>query len=255
MIARQRFNLNRANRLAKHKPADKTFAEDPLKIAGFEETLVGLTREFTEGVEGIVGQRIEPLHAAEESMLAAVAALDHGQNERAPGHMGDALRHLIEARDTLRVTIGQDAAAAAGDAQLRPHASPEDPQAEERRGRGRGDRRGNRRTRPGRRLRLRDPGRPHDGATGGRGEEGEEAETEEEMREEEEPAKRRRSEKSEDRKAERPKGSGAGQGKGQAGEKGEPDDEDGGEPRKTSAARPWSGRSRSPIRPASWKRS
>ena len=99
MIARQRFNLNRANRLAKHKPTDKTIAEDPLKIAGFEETLVGLTREFTEGVEGIVGQRIEPLHAAEESMLAAIAALDHGQNERAPAHMGDALRHLIEARD------------------------------------------------------------------------------------------------------------------------------------------------------------
>ncbi len=40
LIARQRFNLNRANRLAKHKPTDKTIAEDPLKIAGFEETLV-----------------------------------------------------------------------------------------------------------------------------------------------------------------------------------------------------------------------
>jgi hypothetical protein len=108
LIARQRFNLNRANRLAKHKPTDKTIAEDPLKIAGFEETLVTMTREFTEGVEGIVGQRIEPLHAAEESMLAAVAALDHGQNARAPGHMGDALRHLIEARITLQILIGQD---------------------------------------------------------------------------------------------------------------------------------------------------
>ena len=103
LIARQRFNLNRANRLAKHKPTDKTIAEDPLKIAGFEETLAGMTRELTEGVEGIVGQRIEPLHAAEESMLAAVAALDHGQNARSPGHMSDALRHLIKARDTLRV--------------------------------------------------------------------------------------------------------------------------------------------------------
>ncbi len=108
LIARQRFNLNRANRLARHKPTDKTMAEDPLKIAGFEEMLVQMTREFTEGVEGIVGQRVEPLHAAEESMLAAVAALDHGQNMRAPGHMGDALRHLIEARLTLQVLIGQD---------------------------------------------------------------------------------------------------------------------------------------------------
>ncbi|HKI17294.1 MAG TPA: DUF4175 family protein, partial [Isosphaeraceae bacterium] len=111
LIARQRFNLNRANRLAKHKPADKTVAEDPLKIAGFEETLAGLTRELTEGVEGIIGERIEPLHAAEESMLAAIAALDHGQNARAPAHMGAALRHLIEARDSLRIAIGQDPAA------------------------------------------------------------------------------------------------------------------------------------------------
>ena len=99
------------DRLAKHKPADKTIAEDPLKIAGFEETLAGLTREFTEGVEGIVGQRIEPLHAAEEAMLAAIAALDHGQNAQAPAHMAAALRHLIAARDTLRVLIGQDPAA------------------------------------------------------------------------------------------------------------------------------------------------
>ena len=128
LIARQRFNLNRANRLAKHKPADKTIAEDPLKIAGFEETLAGLTREFTEGVEGIVGQRIEPLHAAEEAMLAAIAALDHGQNAQSPAHMGAALRHLIAARDTLRVVIGAGPRREQGDAQLRPHASPEDPQ-------------------------------------------------------------------------------------------------------------------------------
>ncbi len=112
LIARQRFNLNRAIRLARHKPSDKTIAEDPLKIAGFEETLVGLTREFTEGVEGIVGQRIEPLHAAEESMLGAISALDHAQNERAPAHMSVALRHLIEARDTIRIIIGQDPVAA-----------------------------------------------------------------------------------------------------------------------------------------------
>jgi hypothetical protein len=112
LIARQRFNLNRATRLVKHKPADKTYADDPLKIAGFEETLVELTREFTRGIEGIVGERIEPLHAAEESMLAAVGALDHGQNERAPDHMGSALRHLVSARNTLRITIGMASASA-----------------------------------------------------------------------------------------------------------------------------------------------
>jgi hypothetical protein len=112
LIARQRYNLNRATRLAKHKPSDKTIAEDPLKIAGFEEVLAGLTREFTEGVEGIVGERIEPLHAAEESMLGAIKALDHGQNAEAPPHMSLALRHLIESRNTLRVLIGQNPAVA-----------------------------------------------------------------------------------------------------------------------------------------------
>ena len=181
LIARQRFNLNRAKRLAKHKPADKTFVDDPLKIAGFEETLVEMTRELTEGFEGIVGERIEPLHAAEESMLAALAALDHGQNERAPDHMGDALRHLIQARNTLRVTIGQDAAIGAAMRGFDRAADPEDPQAEERPGRGRGDRRANRTTCPGRRHRLHDLGRRHDGATSGRGpRRGEEAKTDDE---------------------------------------------------------------------------
>ena len=104
LIARQRFNLNRATGWRSTSRATRTFAEDPLKIAGFEETLVGMTREFTAGVEGIVGERIEPLHAAEESMLAAIAALDHGQNAQPRPH-GVALRHLIDARNTLRIII------------------------------------------------------------------------------------------------------------------------------------------------------
>jgi hypothetical protein len=112
LIARQRFNLNRAQRLARHKPGDKAVGEDSIKITGFEEMLAGLTREFTEGVEGIVGQRIEPLHAAEEAMLGSITALDQGHNEQAPVHMSQALRHLIQARDTLRVAIGDDGARA-----------------------------------------------------------------------------------------------------------------------------------------------
>ncbi|MDR3636296.1 MAG: hypothetical protein P4L84_21010 [Isosphaeraceae bacterium] len=109
LIARQRYNLNRGMRLAKHKPGNKTFPEDPLKIATFEETLANQTREMTEGVEGIVGQRVEPLHAAEESMLAAVEALDRAKNAEAPEQMGDALRHLIEARESILQIIGDNA--------------------------------------------------------------------------------------------------------------------------------------------------
>jgi hypothetical protein len=105
LIARQRFNLNRGVRLAKHQPGDRRPSEDPLKIATFEETLAGLTREFTEGLEGIAGIRIEPLHEAEESMLAAVAAIDRGRNAEAPLNMADALRHLIEARRTVLMAV------------------------------------------------------------------------------------------------------------------------------------------------------
>src|SRR5262249_3558260 len=112
LIARQRFNLNRATRLAKHRPSDRVPAEDPLKISGFEETLVAMTREFTEGVEGVVGQRVEPLHQAEEAMLAAVAALDRGRNGEAPPNMSEALRRLIEVRNTLRQLIADDPALA-----------------------------------------------------------------------------------------------------------------------------------------------
>jgi len=108
LIARQRFNLNRGVRLARRKPADKGPSEDPFKIAGFEETLVGLTREFTEGIEGIVGERVEPLHQAEEAMLAAVEALDRGRNADAPQPMSEALRHLVSARRTIQVLIAED---------------------------------------------------------------------------------------------------------------------------------------------------
>ncbi|MEJ7636483.1 MAG: hypothetical protein WKF75_00460 [Singulisphaera sp.] len=108
LIARQRFNLNRGVRLARRKPADKGPSEDPFKIAGFEETLVGLTREFTEGIEGIVGERVEPLHQAEEAMLAAVEALDRGRNADAPQPMSEALRHLVSARRTIQVLIAEN---------------------------------------------------------------------------------------------------------------------------------------------------
>ena len=106
LIARQRYNLNRGVRLARRKPDDRSPAEDPLKIAGFEENLATMVRELTEGVERIADQRVEPLHQAEEAMLAAVGAIDLGKNADAPGQMANALRHLIEVRKTLQEIIG-----------------------------------------------------------------------------------------------------------------------------------------------------
>jgi hypothetical protein len=106
LIARQRFNLNRGVRLARRKPTDKAPADDPLRIATFEESLAGLVREFTGGLEGVAGERVEPLHQAEEAMLAAVEALDRGRNDEPPRHMAEALRHLIEVRRTFRILVG-----------------------------------------------------------------------------------------------------------------------------------------------------
>ena len=52
LIARQRFNLNRTVRLAKHRRGDRTAPEDPLKIASFKELIAALTRRFAELTEG-----------------------------------------------------------------------------------------------------------------------------------------------------------------------------------------------------------
>ena len=105
LIARQRFNLSRASRHAHRRPNDRSPTEDPLKIATFEEMLVGLVRDFTEGIEGIVGERVEPLHQAEEAMLASIEALDRGRTNDPPNRMAEALRHLIEVRRTFQVLV------------------------------------------------------------------------------------------------------------------------------------------------------
>ena len=76
LIARQRFNLNRTVRLAKHRPGDRTTPEDPIKIASFEELLAALTREVLDGFQQAAGDRFESLQQAEAAMVAAVNALD-----------------------------------------------------------------------------------------------------------------------------------------------------------------------------------
>ena len=107
LIARQRVNLNRTNRLAKHRGGDKSEPEDPLKVAGFEEALATLTREFTEGIEQIVDQRVESLHKAEEAMLAAVDSLDHRRYTDAGPQESEALKHLIQFRREFATIIGK----------------------------------------------------------------------------------------------------------------------------------------------------
>jgi hypothetical protein len=107
LIARQRFNLNRTVRLARHRPGDRAAPEDPLKIASFEELLAALTREVAEGLEGIDPDRFEAVRQAEAAMVAAVNALDHEKHEEACPLEAEALRHLVEARRTIEFAMGQ----------------------------------------------------------------------------------------------------------------------------------------------------
>jgi len=113
LIARQRVNLNRANRLAKHRPTDRTEADDPLKVAGFEETLVTLSKEFTEGIEALADARVDSLHKALDAMQASIDALDRSRNAEAPPAMAEALKHLVAARRELGVLILENPALAA----------------------------------------------------------------------------------------------------------------------------------------------
>ncbi len=113
LIARQRVNLNRATRLAKRRPTDRTEADDPLKIAGFEEALLTLTKEFTEGVEALADARVEALHKAIDAMQASMDALDRSRNADAPPAMAEAHRQLVAARRELATLIGEDSPLAA----------------------------------------------------------------------------------------------------------------------------------------------
>ena len=113
LIGRQRVNLNRANRLAKHKPTDRTEADDPLKIATFEETLINLTKEFTEGIEALADARVDALHKALDAMQASLDSLDRGRNAEAPPAMAEALKNLVAARRDLLNLIGGNPALAA----------------------------------------------------------------------------------------------------------------------------------------------
>ena len=113
LIARQRVNLNRATRLARRRPTDRAEADDPLKIAGFEESLLTLTKEFTEGIEALADARVDALHKAIDAMQASMDALDRSRNAEAPPAMAEAHRQLVAARRELVLLIGIDPALAA----------------------------------------------------------------------------------------------------------------------------------------------
>ena len=260
LIARQRFNLNRANRLAKHKPTDRTIAEDPLKIAGFEETLVQTDPRVHRGgrgdrrpadraaprgrgidARGGRGARPRPERAGPGPHGRCPPPSDRG----AATHFRSSSDRMPSASKTLRSFDRKQAQKI-----RKPKKDQEEAEeiADE-----------TRRTRPGRGLRLRDRSPAYDGASrrrrGRRTSRQRRTRTRSRRRpsmtkkEEQEPKKRQG--------PKGPKGAGNGQGRGQKGEKGTPKDED--SAGESEEGRPprcaESGRRKSSIRPASWKRS
>jgi hypothetical protein len=113
LIARQRVNLNRANRLARHKPTDRTAVEDPIQIASFEDSLLNLTKEFTTGVEALADVRVDALHKALDAMQASIDSLDRGRNSEVPPAMSEAHKNLVGARRELVSLITNNPAMAA----------------------------------------------------------------------------------------------------------------------------------------------
>jgi hypothetical protein len=113
LIARQRFALNQASRLAKRP---ESAAQSDLgavdRVIDFEQKLATATRESAEGFAqiGVTGNDL--LFQAEEAMLAAVDSLSAGKYDTAVLQEKDALRYLIEGRQTINRELPKKSRAA-----------------------------------------------------------------------------------------------------------------------------------------------
>ncbi|HEV3026414.1 MAG TPA: DUF4175 family protein, partial [Planctomycetota bacterium] len=98
LIARQRFALNQATRLAKRPETAQGDLGLVDRVIEFEQKLAAATRESAEGFAqiGVTGNDL--LFQAEEAMLAAVDSLSAGKYDTAVLQEKDALRYLIEGR-------------------------------------------------------------------------------------------------------------------------------------------------------------
>ena len=103
-IARQRFNLNQTIRLATRSKVRIDLAQVE-RIAAFENKLATQTHELAEflGNLGVDGAAI--LTQAEEAMLSAVDSLNGAKFTTAINQERDALRYLMEARNTVQQSL------------------------------------------------------------------------------------------------------------------------------------------------------
>ena len=101
VIARQRFNLNQTMRLeARSKVRLDLGAVE--KLAAFENKLATQTRDLADFLVGLGVDGAAILAQAEEAMLSAVDSLNGAKFTTAIGQERDALRYLMEARDTTQ---------------------------------------------------------------------------------------------------------------------------------------------------------
>jgi hypothetical protein len=101
VIARQRFNLNQTMRLETRSRARIDLAQVE-KVAAFENKLATQTHELADFLAGLGVDGAAILSQAEEAMLSAVDSLQGAKFGTAINQERDALRFLMEARETVR---------------------------------------------------------------------------------------------------------------------------------------------------------
>jgi hypothetical protein len=106
VIARQRFNLNQTMRLETHSRARIDLAQVE-RVAAFENKLATQTHDLAEFLLGLGVDGAAILSQAEEAMLSAVDSLQGAQFTTAINQERDALRFLMEARDTVQRSLAK----------------------------------------------------------------------------------------------------------------------------------------------------
>jgi hypothetical protein len=101
VIARQRFNLNQTMRLETRSRARIDVAQVD-KVAAFENKLATQTHELADFLAGLGVDGAAILSQAEEAMLSAVDSLQGAKFGTAINQERDALRFLMEARETVQ---------------------------------------------------------------------------------------------------------------------------------------------------------
>jgi hypothetical protein len=104
VIARQRFNLNQTMRLETHSRARIDLAQVE-KVSAFENKLATQTHDLADFLIGLGVDGAAILSQAEEAMLSAVDSLNGAKFSTAINQERDALRFLMEARDTVQQAL------------------------------------------------------------------------------------------------------------------------------------------------------